>query len=155
MSCRLLVLIALPAALSLSAQAQSADPNPAHDSSVFLGNHRPKESKNKTPTSRSVTGKVVDGAGQPLQGALVTLTDPKNNENLTFITKKDGRYNFDDLSFTVDYQLQARYQDTVSPATKLSQYDHSPKLVRILEVSSNAATATSAESKKEAPEPKQ
>ncbi len=155
MSNRLLIAIALAAALAATADSQTTDPNPGHEPSVFLGNHRPKDTKSKTPTSRSVTGKVVDGSGQPLEGALVTLTDPKSKENLTFITKKGGRYNFDDLSFTVDYQLQARYQDTVSPATKLSQYDRSPKLVRILEVPSSATPTATAESKKDTSEPKQ
>src|SRR5438045_9739571 len=105
---RLLFATVTIAAITATASAQSSDPNPAHAPSVFLGNHRPPNKKDKAPTSRSVNGKVVDGSGQPLDGALVTLTDTKSNEKRTFITKLDGRYNFEDLSLTVDYQLQAR-----------------------------------------------
>ncbi|MBV9156057.1 MAG: carboxypeptidase regulatory-like domain-containing protein [Acidobacteriaceae bacterium] len=152
MSRRLLWVIAWALILIPAASAQTTDPNPGHEPSVFLGNRRPKEKKNKTPTSRSVTGKVVDGTGQPLEGALVTLTDTQKNDKLTFITKKDGRYNFDDLSFTVDYELQARYRDLISDEKKLSQYDHDPKVVRMLEVKAGATAST--ESNNDTPEPK-
>ncbi|MGA8027456.1 MAG: hypothetical protein WB992_09935, partial [Bryobacteraceae bacterium] len=74
---------------------------------------------------------------------------------LTFFTKTNGRYNFDDLSFTVDYQLQARFKDSVSEPVRLSQYDHSPKMVRILEIPASATPATSTEAKKDTAEPKQ
>src|SRR5581483_4437075 len=134
MSKCLLLAVISAAALAVSGNAQQTDPNPAHGPSVFLGNDRPKEKKDKKPTSRLVTGKVVDSTGQPLEGALVTLTDTQKNDKLTFITKKGGRYGFDNLSFTVDYQLQARFKDAVSELKKLSKYDHSANMVRILEI---------------------
>jgi hypothetical protein len=139
-------------AITATASAQVTDPNPAHAPSVFLGNKRPPNKKDKKPTSRSVTGKVVDGSGTPLEGALVTVTDTKAAEKRTFITKKDGHYNFDNLSFTVDYQLQARYKDAVSEPRKLSQYDRTADLVRILDVATPTNPTT--EAKKEELEPK-
>lgn len=152
MSERLLFAIVTIAALTRTASAQSSDSNPAHEPSVFLGNHRPPNKKDKAPTSRSVKGKVVDNSGQPLEGALVTLTEIKSNEKRTFITKQGGVYNFDDLSFTMDYQLDARYKDRVSEPRKLSQYDHTPQMVRILDIAGNASPTTQA--KKEEAEPK-
>jgi hypothetical protein len=152
MSERLLFAIVTIAALTATASAQSSDPNPAHEPSVFLGNHRPPNKKDKAPTSRSVKGKVVDNSGQPLEGALVTLTEIKSNDKRTFITKQGGVYNFDDLSFTMDYQLDARYKDRASEPRKLSQYDRTPQMVRILDIAANAAPATQA--KKEEAEPK-
>ncbi len=151
MSERLLLALATIAAISGTARAQSTDSNPAHQPSVFLGNHRPPNKKEKAPTSRSVKGKVVDRSGQPLQGALVTLTDTKSNEKRTFITKQDGRYNFDDLSFTIDYRLEGRYKDMVSEPRKLSQYDRTPNLVRILDISSPPSPATEAKKEEAAP----
>jgi len=136
MSKRLIFASFIAAATSLMAAAQAQDTNPAH-APVFLDNHRPAK-KGKAPTTRSVKGKVVDAFGQPLEGALVTLTDSKTNEKRTFITKRDGQYNFDDLSFTLDYQLQARYKDMQSESKKLSQYDHTPELVRILDIGGEA-----------------
>jgi hypothetical protein len=153
MSERLLFAIATITAITASASAQATDPNPGHAPSVFLGNHRPPNKKDKKPTSRSVKGKAVDTSGQPLEGVLVTVTDTKAEEKRTFITKKDGRYNFDDLSFTVDYQLQARYKDAVSEPRKLSQYDRTVDMVRILDVPVAASPTT--EAKKEETGPKQ
>ena len=88
------------------ATAQTTDPNPGHSPDVFLDNHRPlNPKKGKAPTTRTVSGKVTDENGQPLEGALVTLTDTKTKAKLTFITKTEGRYNFEDLSFNIDYVL--------------------------------------------------
>src|ERR1700760_3124077 len=112
MSKRLFLPALLVALLSSTGSAQSTDPNPAHSPDVFLDNHRPlNQKKSKEPTTRNVSGKVTDENGQPLEGALVTLTDTKSNARTTFFTKKDGHYNFGDLSFNVDYQLQAKYKN--------------------------------------------
>jgi Carboxypeptidase regulatory-like domain len=118
------------------ASGQTKDPNPGHDPSVFVGG--PKYKKDKQATSRSLKGTVVDDTSRPLEGALVTLTDGKTKQKTTFITKKDGRYNFDDLSFTIDYQLVARYKNLQSEPRKLSQYDRSVNVVRVLEVTEPA-----------------
>src|SRR5689334_6278181 len=93
--------------------AQAYDPNPVrHQPDATLDNHRPLiKKKEKAPTSRTVTGKVVDEGGQPIEGAMVTVTNTKTNEKTNFFTKKDGRYNFEDLSFTIDYDLVARYKN--------------------------------------------
>jgi hypothetical protein len=117
--CVFLVLVPASFARAQSSGATAdKDPNP----SVFLDNHRPIIGKKaKAPTTRSLSGKVVDETGQPLDGALVTLTDNKSHVKTTAFTKKDGRYNFDDLSFNNDYELQARYKESLSTARKLSQ----------------------------------
>lgn len=111
---------------------QISDPNPAQKPNVFLGG--PKGKKEKNATSKSLRGTVTDDTGRPLTGALVTLTDTKSKEKKTFITKNDGRYNFDGLSFTVDYEVAAQFKDEHSELRKLSQYDHTPSIVRILQV---------------------
>jgi carboxypeptidase family protein len=137
MSMRLL----LPSAFALAglAGAQATNTNPANQPDVFLDNHRPLvKKKDKAPTSRDVSGKVVDISGQPISGALVTLTNTKTNSKVTFITKNDGRYNFGDLSFTIDYQLQAKFKDSITEPRKISQYDRNPSVVRILELDDSA-----------------
>ncbi len=131
----------LPSALVLAglAGAQATNNNPANQPDVFLDNHRPfVKKKDKAPTSRDVSGKVVDISGRPIEGALVTLTNTKTNSKVTFITKTDGRYSFDDLSFTIDYQLQAKFKDANTEPRKISQYDHNPTVVRILELDDSA-----------------
>lgn len=147
MSKRLLFSIFLVVMAAAATRAQSGGATAEHDPNpnVFLDNHRPLiGKKDKAPTTRNLSGKVVDDSGQPLEGALVTLTDGKTHVKTTAITKKDGRYNFDALSFNIDYELQARYKDLLSSPRKLSQYDHNATVVRILEVTSDAAPATEA-----------
>jgi len=150
------LLFASSLAIAALANAQAADPNPnANTNDVFLDNHRPLiQKKDKAPTSRTVTGKVVDDTGQPVEGALVTLTNEKTHESRQFITKKDGRYSFEDLSFTIDYELAARYKDTLSDTRKLSQYDHTAKVIRILQIGSDANSPGSEAKKEPASEPK-
>ncbi len=119
--------------------AQKQDPNPDKKPPTFLGG--PKSKKDKIPTSRFLHGTVVDEFGKPLNGALVTLTNGKSGEKTTFITKADGKYSFDELSFTVDYDLQARFQTSNSSSRKLSQYDRTADVVRILEVPEPSSAA--------------
>ena len=152
----LMVGIAANFALLVGAQ-QSADPNPSRTPDVFLDNHRKLiQKKDKPATSRTVTGQVVDDSGTPLEGALVSLVDTKTKEKLSYFTKKDGRYVFDDLSFTVDYHLQARWKKLDSDERNLSQYDHTAKIVRILKVVTpeGVAPAETAGAVKETPKPK-
>lgn len=114
------------------------------DNATFGTEKPPKKGKN--PTTRTVSGQVTDETGQVLQGALVTLTDKKTNQKTNFFTKKDGHYQFADLSFTRNYEVQARYKDKASVQRRLSEYDHTPRPVRILEIDtgSPATSATAA-----------
>jgi hypothetical protein len=130
-----LILAAVCVSATALAQQQRQDSSAGKPPEVFLDNHRPLiQKKGKDPTSRIVSGHVVDDSGTPLENALVTLTEGKTNEQRTFFTKKDGRYSFDDLSFTTDYKLQARWKTLVSDSRNLSQYDRAAKIVRILQV---------------------
>lgn len=135
--------------LAASAWAQYVpEPNPANKPYVFLGGDKPK--KGAPATSRAVKGVVVDESGKPVQGAMVTLVDLRSKEKWTIDTKADGKYNFDDLSFIVDYEVSAKHGSSVSGAKKLSQYDRTPLVVRNLELApanaTNAAATTPANS---------
>ena len=145
MSKRRLSAFACLGMLAGAANAQAVNNNPASAPDVFLDNHRPlNKKKDKAPTSRDLSGKVVDPSGQAIEGALVTLTDTKTNAKTTFITKKDGRYSFDDLSLTIDYRLQARFKDVATEPRNISQYDRNTRIVRILQIDSPAAAADNA-----------
>jgi hypothetical protein len=148
-----LVLVAICGGATVMLAQQRQDSTATKPPEVFLDNHRPLvEKKGKAPTSRTVNGQVVDDSGTPLENAVVTLTDGKSNEKRTFFTKKDGRYNFEDLSFTVDYKLQARWKALVSDSRNLSQYDRAPKIVRILQVATpEGKPAPTATAKKDDP----
>ncbi len=116
----------------LAQQPSSPGARPPNDAATFGNQRSPK--KEKAATTRTVSGQVTDQSGQVLVGALVTLTDKKTNEKTNFFTKKDGHYQFADLSFNQDYEVQARYKDKQSGLRKISQFDGSPKPVRILEI---------------------
>jgi hypothetical protein len=151
MKCRLLLILAVSATVAIPAAAQSVDNNPGHQPTADLDNHRPLISKKeKAPTSRTVSGRVVDEiSGAPIKGAMVTLTDLSTHEQRQSITKEDGRYIFDDLSFTIDYELKARYKEAVTDVRKLSQYDHTAKVIRILTIPDSSAPSTANEAKKQ------
>lgn len=126
--CKGLIVCAAAALLCLGAPAQQTDPH----SNVFLGGTKPD--KHRASKTRAVKGMVTDVNGQPLPRALVTLTNEDTHVRLTFVTKEDGRYNFDGLSFDSDYKLSAQYKTGKSPERTLSQYDRTPNVVRILTV---------------------
>ena len=142
-------------ALAQQAATPTPGPTPEANAPVFLDNHRPlNPKKEKNPTTRTVTGQVVDDSGQPLEGALVTLIDGKTKEKFEYFTKKDGRYKFEDLSFSVDYQLRAKWKNLSSDERKLSQYDHTARIVRLLEVTTpEGAPPPTSEAKTEKPKP--
>ena len=146
----LVLAIACATAATALAQQQRQDSSTTKQPEVFLDNHRPLiQKKEKNPTSRVVSGQVVDDSGTPLENALVTLTNSKTNEKQTFFTKKDGRYQFEGLDFNKDYELQARYKNFSSEPRKVSQFDSTPRPVRILEINTGAKpAAASAENKK-------
>ncbi|HEX4748076.1 MAG TPA: carboxypeptidase-like regulatory domain-containing protein [Bryobacteraceae bacterium] len=144
--------ICLFAASTAAVAQQISDPNPAHAPAAEIDNKRPLiNHKEKAPTSRTVSGKVVDEiSGTPLKGAIVTMTDLSTKEKRETITKEDGRYSFEDLSFTEDYELRAKYKNAVTEVRKLSQYDHTVKSVRILQIAdADAAAAPASEAKKD------
>ncbi len=142
--------------LTLTGQ-QTVDPalnSHVKDNASFGNEKAPKKEKN--PTSRTVSGQVTDETGQVLQGALVTLVDKKTNEKTSFFTKKDGRYQFADLSFMRDYEVQAHYKDKASVSRRLSQFDTTPRPVRILEIDTGGAPSTTpsaADAKNSNPQP--
>jgi len=118
--------------IALLTAQQVPNDNAAHNNPALGGAKPPK--KDKAPTSRSLRGTVTDDTGQPMGGALVTLTDDSTKDKVTFITKKDGKFNFADLSFTKDYEVVAKYQNQESSLRKLSQYDRTADVVRILQL---------------------
>lgn len=132
----------LAGAAVASAQRGLPDTNPYDGTSATFGNYRPLiQKKQKPPTSRTVKGIVTDDSGKPISGAMVTLTNKKTKEHEQFFTKKDGHYRFEDLSFTIDYQVEAAYHGRHSKAKPISQYDHTASMVRMLDIPSAAASA--------------
>lgn len=75
---------------------------------------------------RPVVGVVVDRRGNTLPGAVVELENTRNLEVRSFITMKDGRYQFNDLNDDIDYTLKAHYKQWWSEEKTLSKFNSSP-----------------------------
>ena len=74
---------------------------------------------------RPVTGVVTDKRGNTLPGAIVQLESTRSLRVRSFITRKDGKYQFSGLNEDVDYTLRARYRRFWSPTKTLSKFNSS------------------------------
>ncbi len=79
--------------------------------------------KDKTPTTRTLTGRVLNGAGSPLTNAVVYLTNTRTLAVKTYIVAGDGTYRFPSLSPNVDYQVYAQVGEQKSDTKTLSSFD--------------------------------
>ncbi|MCS7043326.1 MAG: carboxypeptidase-like regulatory domain-containing protein [Bryobacteraceae bacterium] len=82
-----------------------------------------KKEKPRDPTIRNVSGIVTLPDGSPASGAVVQLKNLKTLQIRSFITREDGKYNFQNLSTSIDYELTATYKDLESPRRTLSVFD--------------------------------
>lgn len=82
-----------------------------------------KKEKPRDPTIRNVTGIVTLPDGSPASGAVVQLKNLKTLQIRSFITREDGKYNFQNLSTSIDYELAATWRDFASPKRMLSVFD--------------------------------
>jgi hypothetical protein len=82
-----------------------------------------KKEKPRDPTIRNVSGVVTLPDGSPASGAVVQLKNLKTLQIRSFITREDGRYNFQNLSTSIDYELTATWRDFASPKRTLSVFD--------------------------------
>jgi hypothetical protein len=113
--------------LLLNAQSrQQTDPT-YHPAPMYS-----KSEKKKMEKYRMVHGIVKDERDNPLSGALVNLKNLKTNQTLTYITKADGKYTFDELSREQDYEVSAAFSGKTTPVKKLSHYDTQTSSMRIL-----------------------
>jgi len=88
-----------------------------------------KGQQREDPNTRSVQGAVQDPAGNLVDGAVVQLKNTKSLQIRSFITQKEGTYQFLGLSADVDYELKADYRDSSSSQKTLSMYDSRKKAV--------------------------
>ena len=85
---------------------------------------------------RSLTGTVVDKAGNALPGAVVQIENTKTLDVRSWIADKAGRYCFNQLLDDVDYTVRAHYQRTWSRPRTLSKFNskENPQLMLVVPV---------------------
>lgn len=83
---------------------------------------------------RSLRGTVQDADGSPAPGAVVTLKNLKTLQVLSYITQDGGKYQFNNLSTTVDYEIRARLEGRQSGKKSLSVFDQRSEAVINLKI---------------------
>jgi hypothetical protein len=83
----------------------------------------------RDPNFRNLTGTVFLPGGEPAVGAIVKLRNLKTLQILSYITQEDGRYQFNNLSTTIDYEVRAEYEELVSKKRGLSVFDQRAQAV--------------------------
>lgn len=82
-----------------------------------------RKEKGRDPNIRNVSGVVTLPDGNPAAGAVVQLKNLKTLQIRSFITREDGKYQFQNLSTSIDYELTATHNDLVSPKRTLTIFD--------------------------------
>jgi len=82
-----------------------------------------KKEKPRDPTIRSLQGLVTLPDESPAEGAVVKLKNLKTLQVRSYITQKDGKYHFQNLSTNIDYEVVADYKEFASPTRTLSVFD--------------------------------
>lgn len=95
----------------------------------------PAAAQKRGPVSRTVQGKVMDGDGTVLKGAVVYLKDDKTLAVKSFIVDDDGAYRFGQLSQATDYELWAELDGKKSKTRAISSFDNNNDFVINLKVS--------------------
>lgn len=87
-----------------------------------------KKDPKRDPNIRLLKGLVTkEGSEDPVEGAVVQLKNLKTLQVVSYITKKDGKYIFQNLSTNVDYEVRSTYQDLESSTRTLSIYNNKPE----------------------------
>jgi len=94
---------------------------------TFLGAPLYAQKDKNAPQTRTLTGAVMNKGEQPLEKALVYLKNTKTLMVQTFITGPDGKFRFNSLSPTTDYDLFAEYNGKRSNTRTLSAFDSRPE----------------------------
>lgn len=82
-----------------------------------------KKSKERDRSVRTLAGEVRLADDTLAEGAVVQVKNLKTLQIRSFITLQDGKYNFQNLSSSVDYEIRATWKDQASPKRLLTVYD--------------------------------
>jgi hypothetical protein len=95
----------------------------------WLPGSRDKKDKDGDANTRSVTGTIRLENDELVEGAVVQLKNTKSLQVRSYITRKDGVYQFQGLATNVDYELKAESKGMESPVRTLSTFDDRKRAV--------------------------
>jgi hypothetical protein len=76
-----------------------------------------------------VEGRVINGSGAVVTGAIVQIKDTKSLQIRSFVTQANGAYRFFGLNTSSDYELSAEKDRLSSGIKTISMFDDRKKLV--------------------------
>jgi len=82
-----------------------------------------KKDKGRDRSIRTLTGEVRLPDDTLAEGAVVQIKNLKTLQIRSYITQKDGKYTFQNLSASVDFEIRATWKDYASPKRMLTVYD--------------------------------
>ena len=85
--------------------------------------------KQKGPTTKTVSGMVMDKTENGIGGAEVTLKDLQTGKTIAIYAEANGQYQFSDLDPHHDYEIQASFKGVASETRQISTVDTRWKLV--------------------------
>jgi hypothetical protein len=85
--------------------------------------------KQKAPTTKTVSGMVMDKATNGIGGAEVTLKDKETGTSTAIYAESNGAYKFSDLDPHHDYEIQAKFQGMTSETRQINSFDTRLRLV--------------------------
>ena len=83
----------------------------------------PPPEKQKGPQFRSVNGRVTSGEDAPLKDSIVYIKNVKTLTVKTYIADDQGKYQFNALLPSVDYEIFAESKGKKSDTKRLSSFD--------------------------------
>lgn len=78
---------------------------------------------------RTLLGQVLDEKDKVAASAIVYLKNMTTKEQLTVVTNKEGRYQFNALGMKEDYELYAESGERKSRVRRVSQFDTRERIV--------------------------
>jgi Carboxypeptidase regulatory-like domain len=84
---------------------------------------------------RLLSGRVLDQHDNPINNAVVYLTNTRTRAVKTYIASQDGGYRFPALADAVDYEVYAQYNGRKSDTKSVSQFDDRPQVYIDLKIS--------------------
>jgi hypothetical protein len=82
----------------------------------------------KVPKLRTIEGLVSSKEGVPIQGAVVYLQDSKSLTVKSYLSDVQGRFHFQQLSMSADFDLWAELNGKRSKTKSISQFNSKPNL---------------------------
>ena len=79
-------------------------------------------------STRVVRGQVLDENNKAVENAIVRLKNLSTKKELSVVSDKEGRYQFNDVDMKVDHEIQAEWRQQKSRTRKVSQFDTRPKV---------------------------